>query len=70
MFYMKKSSRYWMWGCIGIIAVNLICFLLRESINQTLLLSVVIGTPAACLLLHPLTCLLDKTSAPRNPKKG
>lgn len=59
---MKKSSRYWMWGCIGIIAVNLICFLLRESINQTLLLWVVIGTPVACLL--------DKTSAPRNPKKG
>jgi hypothetical protein len=66
MFHVRKSSKYWLWGSIGIIAVNLVFFLLRNYVHETVLLWVVILTPVACLALYPITCLLDRKSLSRN----
>jgi hypothetical protein len=57
-----------MWGAIIVIVINLIVFLLRDYIHETILLWVVILTPVACLALYPLTCLLDRDSLSRNEK--
>jgi hypothetical protein len=66
MFYMKKSSRYWLLGNICLIAINLIVFLFRNYAHEILLLWVVILTPVACLALYPITCLLDRKELSRN----
>ncbi len=70
MFYNRKSSKYWLWGSIVIIVVNLIFFLLRNHVGQTLLLWVVILTPVACLALYPLTRLLDNDELSRSEKNS
>ena len=66
MFYMKKSSKYWLWGSICIFFINLIFFIFRNYVEQTVLLLVVILTPVACLALYPLTCLLARDGVSRN----
>jgi hypothetical protein len=63
MLYMRRSSKYWLLGSICIIVINLVFFLFRNYVQETVLLWVVIMTPLACLLLYPLTCLLDKDNA-------
>ena len=68
MFYMKKNSKYWLWGSIFIIIVNLIVYISRNYINQTVMLWIVILTPVSFLALYPLTRLLDRDSTSRNEK--
>jgi uncharacterized membrane protein YhaH (DUF805 family) len=69
MFYMKKSSRYWLWGTICLIVINLIVYLFRNYVDEILLLWAVILTPVACLALYPITCLLDRKELSRNENK-
>ena len=56
---MKKSSKYWLLGSIFIIVINLGFFMFKDYVEPTVLLWVVILTPAACLILYPLTRFLD-----------
>ncbi|CAB1066054.1 hypothetical protein D1BOALGB6SA_10853 [Olavius sp. associated proteobacterium Delta 1] len=60
VFYIKKSSKYWIWGSICIIFMNFIFFIFRNFVHETVLLWVVILTPVACLILYPFTRLLGK----------
>ena len=64
MFYMKKSSKYWLWGSICIVLINFTFFLFRKNVDEIVLLWVVILTPVALLALYPLARLLarDRTS--------
>ena len=62
MIFMKKSSKYWLLGSICIILINFAFFLFRNTVDQILLLWVVILTPVALLALYPLTCLFDRES--------
>ena len=66
MVYMKKSSKYWLWGSICIILVNFIFFLFRNTVDQLLLLWVAMLTPVALLALYPLARLLDRDKTSRN----
>jgi membrane protein required for beta-lactamase induction len=60
---MKKSSKYWLLGSIFIIVINLIFFIFRNYVDQAVLFWVVILTPVACLILYPVTSLLDRNKA-------
>jgi hypothetical protein len=66
VFYMRKSLKYWLLGSICVILINFAFFLFRNTVDQILLLWVVILTPAALLALYPLTRLLDKDRPSRN----
>ena len=66
VFYMKKSSKYWLLGSICIILINFAFFLFRNTVDQLLLLWFVILTPAASLALYPLARLLDRDKTSRN----
>jgi hypothetical protein len=68
VFYMKKSSKYWLWGSIIIIIINLIVFSFRNYVTQTFLFWVVILTPVTFLALYPLTRLLDREGTSRHEK--
>ena len=68
MFFMKKSSKHWLWGSIFIIIINLIAYAFRNYVNQTVLFWVVILTPVAFLALYPLTRLLDRDGTTRHEK--
>ncbi|CAB1083983.1 hypothetical protein JY97_05520 [Alkalispirochaeta odontotermitis] len=68
MFYMKKSSKYWLLGAICIILINLIVFIFRNHIHELVLLWVVILTPVGCLVLYPLTSVLAKSQESQNEK--
>ena len=70
MFYMKKSSKYWLWGSIGVVFINIIFFLFRSYVAETVLLWVVLLTPVACILLYPLTRLLAKDRLSPDQKGG
>jgi uncharacterized membrane protein len=63
---MRKSLKYWLLGSICVILINFAFFLFRNTVDQILLLWVVILTPAALLALYPLTRLLDKDRPSRN----
>lgn len=63
MVYMKKSSKYWLLGSICIILVNSIFFLFRNTVDQLLLLWIVMLTPVALLALYPLAHLLHKNKS-------
>ena len=60
MFFMKKSSKYWLWGSMFIFFVNIVFFIFRRHVADAVLLWVVILTPIACLMLYPLTRFLDR----------
>ena len=66
VFYMKKSSKYWLWGSVCIFFIILIAFIFHNYVHETVLLWVVILTPITCLILYPLTCLLDEDGMSRN----
>ena len=66
VFHMRKRSRYWLLGSIGIVIINLTFFIFRHHVQEAVLLWVVILTPVICLILYPLTCLLDKNNASRS----
>lgn len=66
VIFMKKSSKYWLWGSICIIIINFSFFLFRIKVDQIALLWVVILTPAVLLALYPLTRLLDRDKPSRN----
>jgi hypothetical protein len=57
---MKKSSKYWLWGSLCILFINVAFFMFRSYVAEGVLLWIVILTPVACLMLYPLTRLLDK----------
>jgi hypothetical protein len=63
VFYLKKSSKYWLFGAICIILTNLIVFIFRNYVHETVLLWVVILTPVGCLILYPLTHFRAKSEA-------
>ena len=60
LFYMKKSSRYWLWGATCILLINVVFFIFRKHVADAVSLWVVILTPIACLMLYPLTRFLDR----------
>ena len=60
MLYIRKSSKYWLLGAVCIFLINLIVFIFRNYVHETVLLWVVILTPVACLILYPLTRYLAK----------
>ena len=68
MFFMKKSSKYWLWGSMFIFFVNIVFFIFRRHVADAVLLWVVILTPIACLMLYPLTRLLDRDRASAGEK--
>jgi hypothetical protein len=65
---MRKSTKYWLWGSIIVVAINLTFFLFRNYVNEILLLWVVILTPVACLAMYPLASLLSKKKLSRSEK--
>lgn len=69
MYNIKKSSKYWIWGAIAILFINLLFFIFRNYLPETALIWVVILTPVACLVLFPLTRILDKNEVSQ-PEKG
>jgi len=66
LFYMEKSTKYWLGGAICIFLINLIFFMFRNEVHETVLLWVVILTPVACLGLYPLTRILDNQEESHN----
>lgn len=68
MFYLEKTTKYWIWGAICIFLVNLIFFMFRNYVHENVLLWVVILTPVACLVMYPLIRILDKYEASQNKK--
>jgi hypothetical protein len=61
MFEMKQSTKYWLTSSICVLAINLAVFLFRKNFDQTIVLSVVILTPAVWLGLYFLTSLFDRS---------
>jgi len=70
LFYMKKSSKYWLWGAICIFLINVVFFIFRRHVADAVLLWVVILTPIACLMLYPLTRLLDRDGTSAGEKSA
>ena len=70
LFYMKKSSRYWLGGAIFIFFINVVFFIFRRHVADAVLLWVVILTPIACLMLYPLTRFLDRDSTSAGEKSA
>jgi len=65
VFYMRKSSKWWLWGSIGIVLLNLLCLAFRKYIDPIVFLWVVILTPVACLVLYFLTSFIEDDEIPR-----
>jgi len=62
---MSKGSKYWLWGSIGIVSLNLLCLLFRKYLQPGIFLWVVILTPVACLVLYFLTSFIEDDGIPR-----
>jgi len=70
VFLLKKSSKYWLWGSVCILLVNIAFFMFRSYVAEAVLLWIIILTPVACMMLYPLARLLDKDRTPTGEKNA